>query len=105
MLSVKRWGLNSVITRKSQNFFLFDGAGVLGVVGRIIRFVLLSLLSPLSVVAVDVTVLAHSVCVEFRVGTVPRLLRAAVFVVAVAAHSLRVVLPFGVAAAVRLLSV
>jgi len=78
---------------------------VFGVVGRIIRFVLLSLLSPLSVVAVDVTVLAHSVCVELRVGTVPRLLRAAVFVVAVAAHSLRIVLPFGVAAAVRLLSV
>ena len=77
---------------------------MLGVLGGIVGFVLLSLLPPLSVVAVDVTVLAHSVCVELRVGTVPRLLRAAVFVVAIAAHSLRVVLPLRVAAAVRLLS-
>ena len=77
---------------------------MLGVVGGVVRFVLLSLLPPLSVVAVDVTVLTHSVCVQLRVRTVPRLLRAAVFVVAVAAHSLRVVLPLRVAAAVRLLS-
>ena len=77
---------------------------MLGVVGWVVRFVLLSLLPPLSVVAVDVTVLTHSVCVQLRVRTVPRLLRAPVFVVAVAAHSLRVVFPLRVAAAVRLLS-
>ena len=77
---------------------------MLGVVGGIVGFVLLSLLPPLSVVAVDVTVLTHSIGVQLRVRTVPRLLRAAVFVVAIAAHSLRVVLPLRVAAAVRLLS-
>lgn len=75
-----------------------------GVGGRVVGFVLPSLFPPLSVVAVNVTVLAHSVGVQLRVRTVPRLLRASVFVVAVAAHSLRVVLALGVAAAVRLLS-
>ena len=77
---------------------------MLGVLGGIVGFVLLSLLPPLSVVAVDVTVLTHSVGVQLRVRTVPRLLRAAVFVIAVAAHSLCVVLPLRVTAAVRLLS-
>ena len=72
--------------------------------GGVVGFVVLALFPPLAVVAVDVTVLTHSVGVKLRVRTVPRLLRAAVFVVAVAAHSLRVVLSFRVAAAVRLLS-
>jgi len=73
-------------------------------VRRVVLFVLLSLFPPLSVVAVDVTVLTHSVGVKLRVWTVPRLFRAAVFVVAVAAHSLRVVLALRVAATVCLLS-
>lgn len=75
-----------------------------GVVGRIVGFVILALFPPLSVVAVDVTVLTHSIGVQLSVRTVPRLFCAAVFVVAVAAHSLRVVFPFCVAATVRLLS-
>ncbi len=75
-----------------------------GVVGRIVGFVFLSFFPPLSVVAVDVTVLTHSISIQLRVRTVPRLLRAAVFVIAVAAHSLCVVLPLRVTAAVRLLS-
>jgi hypothetical protein len=73
-------------------------------VGRVVGFVIFALFPPLSVVAVDVTVLTHSIGVQLRVRTVPRLLCAAVFVVAVAAHSLRVVLPLRVTATVRLLS-
>lgn len=72
--------------------------------GRVVGFVIFALFPPLSVVAVDVTVLTHSIGVQLRVRTVPRLLCTAMFVVAVAAHSLRVVLPLSVTATVRFLS-
>lgn len=60
------------------------------------------LLPPLPIVTVDVAVLAHPVRVELVVLAVPGLLVSSEFVVAVAAHSLGVVLAVGVSAAVRL---
>lgn len=58
----------------------------------------------LLVVAVDVTVLAHSIGVEFIMGAVPRLLGSSVFVVAVAAHTLGVMFSIIVAAVIDFLS-
>ncbi len=64
----------------------------------------IALLPALAVVAVDVAILTHAVGVELVVRAVPRLLVATVLVVAVAAHSLRVVLLVGVSTVVGFLS-
>ena len=63
--------------------------------------VLQLLLPPLPVIGVDVAILTHPVSVEFVMRTVPRFFVAAVFMVAIVAHSLCVVLTVRVPAIVH----
>lgn len=63
-------------------------------------FVFAPFFSSFAVVGVDVTVLAHTVSIEFIVRAVPWFFGASIFVVAVVAHSFGVVFAFMVAAVV-----
>lgn len=88
------------ISRLSRLLFLLKFAGGLDLIILLIG----PLLPSLPVVAVNVAILAHSVGVELIMRAVPGLLIPSVFVVAVAAHALGVVLLLGVPAVIGLLS-
>lgn len=88
------------IWKESRLLLFFELARRLDLIILLIR----PLLSPLSVVTVDIAVLTHAVGVELIMWTVPRLLIPTIFMVAVAAHSLGVVLLLRVAAVIGLLS-
>lgn len=66
----------------------------------LLGFVFALFLSSFAVVGIDVTVLAHTVGIEFIVRAVPWFFGASIFVVAVVAHAFGVVFPFLVAAIV-----